>query len=163
MHSAGEFSNYEINHAAKHFFKTWPDLQDSENFEALLAEKIRRLNELGCPCREEDSCVFFLTVIREWYALPLPELSCRSRYAEVMQSVFSFANGYTTTYSKDDSHFFTMLFMPSYDDIKDYFEILEEQVKETLSCSIGIFYCPASFGRPVCDCYGVFGVQKYGQ
>lgn len=145
MYSAGEFSNYEINHASRHFFKTWPDPKDDENFEALLTEKIRRLNELGCPCQEEDSCIFFLTVIREWYALPLSELSCRSRYAEVMRSVFSFANGYTTTYSEDDSHFFTMLFMPSYDDITDYFEILIKQVKESLSCSIDIFYCHTGF------------------
>jgi YesN/AraC family two-component response regulator len=59
--------------------------------------------------------------------------------------VFSFANGYTTTYSEDDSHFFTMLFMPYYDDITDYFEILIKQVKESLSCSIDIFYCHTGF------------------
>lgn len=141
MYTSDKFTNHEMNNAARHFFKTWPDPQDTEGFDTLLEEKLSRLHELGCQCNKEDSCAFFLTVIREWYALPLPELSFRSRYEEVLKSVFSSKNGYSTTYSWDDSRFFTMLFMPSYSGIADCFEALERRVKETLNCSIDIFYC----------------------
>lgn len=139
---AGKFSNYEINYLVKHFFKSWPDPELSEDFEDQLNSKINRLNELGYICGKESGCLLFLTVIDEWSALPLSETECRHQYSENIRSVFSSLNGQTSTYSEDGSHFVTLLLLSSYDNVEHYFQALQQQVKDKLKCSISIYYCP---------------------
>ncbi len=141
---AGEFSNYEMNRAVKHFFQEWPDPR-KKDFEELLDAHIRRLNELGYICGKDDECCLFLTRIEEWNTLPLSGIDFRQVYADEARSVFSFANGQAATYSEDDVNFITALFMKSYNDVENYLEILQRQICEKLQCSIRIYYCFTNF------------------
>jgi len=137
----GYFSSYEINNAIRHFLRTWPEPKQSEEFDKIIENKIKRLNNLGFSCSEEDECVLFLTKIDRWYTLPLTELELKKRYEEEIEHIISFANGKSTTFYSDNSHLFTFLIMPSYSDIENYFDILIRRVKENISCSICIYYC----------------------
>ena len=61
---AGKFSNYEINYLVKHFFKSWPDPELSEDFEDQLNSKnFYQMNpsfDIGLtrePCDCQGECV----------------------------------------------------------------------------------------------------------
>ena len=137
----GSFFGNEVNQAVKHFLRIWPEEKETEEFETLLQMKLNRLTELGFHCTKEDSCAFFLTKIQQWNAIPPDKPSLRSTYEEHILRVFSFVNGTAATYFEYDSHLFTLLAMPSYDEIQKYLEILCKQVYENMKCQICIFYC----------------------
>ncbi len=141
----GRFSHFEINNASKHFLKTWPQNDGSPEFETQLRDKIKRLNELGFRCSQEDSCALFLTNVEEWTSLPLSEFELRNTYNGIVQSVFSFVNGSATTYYEDGSHLVTLLTVPSTEELEPYFKIIQHRAKETLKCSISIYFCCVSF------------------
>lgn len=136
----GYFSDFEINHAAQHFLKTWPENNGTPQAEALLEEKIQRLNQLGFHCTPEDGCTLFLTNIEEWTSLPLPEFETRNRYNELVQSVFSFVNGASTTFYQDASHLITLLSTPPLEELEQYFHILQRQTQAALGCSVSVYF-----------------------
>ncbi len=138
---AGEFTDHEMNHAVEHFFKTWPDPEDTDHFENVLDQKVSRLNELGYLCEKTSECILFLTVIDQWFAVPLSEIECRRRCARIIHSVFSAVNGQASTYSENDSHFVTLLFLPSFENAEDRLGKLRQQIREELKCSVSIYFC----------------------
>lgn len=134
------FSTLEINSIRRRFFENWPDNTKDAAFEQLLQERITKLNELGISCAKDSPCIIFTTRINTWSALPPAITILLNHYETILTNIFSFINGKQLSFYLDDSHFITILLLPTSVDLYDYFTILAAKLDQELHCIVSIYY-----------------------
>lgn len=143
--AVSQFSSVETNRAARRFFETWPDHDQSpENIKELIQKK-ERLNALGVPCETSDFCVLFITRIDEWNTLPLPAPDLKNHMEAITDEVFSYINGTVTLHYLNEELWVTFLHAPSYGGLGEYLSILRDRFETDLGCVSFIFYIITKF------------------
>lgn len=134
------FSMLEINSIRRRFFENWPENTKDAAFDQLLQERITKLNELGIPCSKDSHCIISTTRINTWSALPPAITVLLNQYETILTNIFSFINGKQLSFYLDDFHFITILLLPAFVDLFDYFTILSSKLQQELHCVVSICY-----------------------
>lgn len=139
-----EFSLYEQNLAARRFLEHWPAPVRSAENDALLAQKVDRLNALGVSCRMDSTALLFLCQIDQWFTIPDLITDWMGKYQQMIKEIFSFLNTLPTSYYRNESQLVSLCFPSSVDDLDQYFQILIQKARTESQCSLSIYYMVTS-------------------
>lgn len=129
------------NVAAQSIFETWPSSRDAALEPEQLQGYLRRLSGFGMECTPKDSCILLRGNIRIWHKFPQSPPVMLTKYRQILDGACRQKRLTHITWFPENSNFFTAIFTPLTDYMRQALEQAYASMEPELGCSLRLLYC----------------------